>query len=344
MLVVFYHVLWMYNDQGVLGGLGPIGPERMQWYDIFMYMVYPWFMPLLFIVSGISARLYLENHSDKEFIKTRSRKLLVPSTIGLFVFYFIQGYLSMSIGNAFEEMKEVPAVIKYFIMVLSGSGVLWYIQLLWLFSIILILIRKIEKDRLWKFFGKTNVLILIILALPVWASAQILNAPVIIVFRFGLYAFIFFTGYFIFSHDEVIEKLKKYFFFFLAAAILLCIIFCSVYFGKNFADAPVNRSILYCTFLWIACLAITGGMSRFADFENSFTKWMKAGSWGLYIFHLIGISAVAAFIAKKELLPPAAVYPLSIAAAFAVAYGLNFLIPRIPFFRWAVMGLKNVQG
>lgn len=36
---------------------------------------------------------YLDKHSEKEFLKSRTLKLLVPSTIGLFVFQFIQGYV-----------------------------------------------------------------------------------------------------------------------------------------------------------------------------------------------------------------------------------------------------------
>lgn len=47
-------------------------------------------------------------------------------------------------------MKTVPTSVAFLIMVLSGIGVLWYIQLLWAFSIVLIAIRKIERDRLWK--------------------------------------------------------------------------------------------------------------------------------------------------------------------------------------------------
>ena len=85
-IVVIYHVFYMYNAEGVLGGLGKITDLPVQHYDIYQYLVYPWFMPVLFVVSGISARLSLDSHSDKEFIKSRTLKLLVPSTIGLFVF------------------------------------------------------------------------------------------------------------------------------------------------------------------------------------------------------------------------------------------------------------------
>ena len=119
-IVVIYHVLYMYNAEGILGGLGKITSLSVQPYDILMYLVYPWFMPVLFIVSGISSRLFLERHTDKEFIISRSRKLLVPSTIGVFVFHFIQGYVSMSLSNAFSDLGAmgVPKPVIYLIMVM----------------------------------------------------------------------------------------------------------------------------------------------------------------------------------------------------------------------------------
>ena len=88
-IVLIYHVFYMYNAEGVLGGLGKITNLEVQYYDAFMYLVYPWFMPVLFLVSGISAKLSLDRKSDKEFLRARTLKLLVPSTIGLFVFWFI---------------------------------------------------------------------------------------------------------------------------------------------------------------------------------------------------------------------------------------------------------------
>ena len=146
-IVLIYHVFYMYNAEGVIGGLGKITNLNVQYYDAFQYLVYPWIMPLLFIVSGISSRLYLEKHSNKEFIKSRTLKLLVPSTIGLLFFQFIQGYVSMSIGGGIEGLKAagVPSPLIYMIMVASGSGVLWYMHLLWIYSLLLVLIRTIEK-------------------------------------------------------------------------------------------------------------------------------------------------------------------------------------------------------
>ncbi len=346
-IVVFYHVLYMYNAEGILGGLGKITNLTSQPYDIFMYFVYPWFMPVLFMVAGISSRLFLERHTDKEFLKSRTRKLLVPSTIGLFAFQFIQGYVSMSLGTAFTELAAagVPKPVIFLIMVASGSGVLWFVHLLWIYSMILVLLRKIEQGRLLIIGAKTPLWMIALFYFPIWGAAQILNTPIVSVYRVGFYFVFFMLGYYVFSNDEVMEKLKNHAILLIVSGVAVCIIFSILYFavygGMNYADKPVNRGPLYAACAYLGSLAMLGGMARFGDFGNSFTKWMSRKSFGLYVFHYLGISSVALFIAKPGLLPAAACYLLSLVAGFVFGYGIYEIISRIPFFRWAVLGIRK---
>ena len=340
-LVVIYHVFYMYNAEGILGGPGKITDLEVQYYDVYQYIVYPWFMCILFLVSGICSRLYLENHTGKEFAGSRTRKLLVPSTLGLFVFQFIQGYFNMSMGDGVEMLSSAPAPIGYLIMLLSGIGVLWYIQVLWILSMLLLLVRKIEKDRLWNLGAKTNIPAILLFTIPVWAAGQILNTPIICVYRFGLYGLIFFLGYFVFSHEEVIERLKKWFVIFLIPAVILGVLFCITSFGENYADAPVNRTPLFLSYAWFACMAILGGMAKFGDFENKFTSFMSIKSFGLYVFHYLGISMVAVLLVKQGLISAVPAYLLSTIAAFVVPFILYEIISRIPIYRWLVLGIKK---
>ena len=62
LLVLFYHVIYFYNNKGVFGGIGGFGdyPECRQYQDIVMYILYPFFMPLLFILAGIGSRYALQ--------------------------------------------------------------------------------------------------------------------------------------------------------------------------------------------------------------------------------------------------------------------------------------------
>ncbi len=122
------------------------------------------------------ARFCLEVCLDKAFLKKRTQKLLVPSTIGLFVFQWILGYYNMMLSGVFTDtMQEIPGVIRYIIMAVSGVGPLWYLQMLWLFSVILVVIRKLEKDRLYSKCEKAPVWLLLmftIVAYGAWCTTK----------------------------------------------------------------------------------------------------------------------------------------------------------------------------
>ena len=340
-IVVLYHVFYMYNAEGVVGVVGKISNLDVQYYDMFQYIVYPWFMFLLFMVSGMSSKFYLDKHTDKEFLASRTTKLLVPSTIGLFAFQFLQGYVNTLLSDVFTKSPEMPLVGKVIVILLSGIGVLWYIQLLWVFSLLLFFIKKIEKGHLLSLGKKAGPITLLLLCVPAFLTAQILNTPIIVVYRFGWYFFAFLMGYFVLSHEAVVEHLKKWFLLLLLMAVGLGTVFCVMYFGKNYADQPANRSLWFVEYGYFASLAIIGGMAKYGDICNGFTKWMSQRSFGLYVFHYLGISAMAWYVGRLKILPTPVTYLLTTLAGFVSGYVLYELISRIPFWRWAVLGMKK---
>lgn len=125
LLVMAYHVFYAFNAVGVLGGVG--GFAQVQYQDAFLYFVYPWFMVLLFVIAGISARYALDKYSGKAFIGKRTWKLLVPSTLGLLAYQWIVGYFNIKIGGGLEYL---PPFLVYPVAALSGTGPLWFAQVL----------------------------------------------------------------------------------------------------------------------------------------------------------------------------------------------------------------------
>lgn len=301
-LVVLYHVIYMFNGIETFGVIGPF--SDVQYQDAFQYIVYPWFMLLLFVISGMSARYELEHRSEKEFIKKRTGKLLVPSTLGLLVFWWILGYYNLLIGGGLEQMAAVPKPVLFIIMAVSGIGPLWYIQMLWIFSVLLVWVRRVEKDRLWKLGEKADIPFLVLFAIVIWGAAQILNTPVVVVYRFGIYGAGFFVGYFVLSHDEVVDRLEK----------------CSL-------------------FAWIAVIAVLAFMKKWGDISNTLTRWMAAKSWGLYLFHYLFIVMTAYYLTMYTKLPAVLLYLFVAAAGFAGAYLAYEIIRRIPVLRWIVCGI-----
>lgn len=338
-LVVLYHVIYMFNSVITAGVIGPIA--NVPWLDVVQYLLYPWFMLILFIISGMCSRFYLENHSAGEFLRARTRKLLVPSTIGLLVFGWAQGYFNMVIGHAFDSMPETPAPVLYLIMCVSGTGVLWTVQVMWILSLILLLVRKVEKGRLLKLGAKTNILMLILLGLAVWGAAQVLNTPVIVVYRFGIYGIGFLLGYYVFSHEEVTDCLKKYAVPLLIAALFLGAAYVYITYGQNYAEAPAVNSPFAISYAWIMCLAVIGCFKKWAYGTDKFSVFIAKRSFGLYVFHYLALSFAAYLLTKYTKLPAGLIYLLVTLAAFAGGLLLYEIISRIPFIRWCVLGIKK---
>ena len=134
---------------------------------------------------------------------------MVPSTLGLLVFWWILGYYNLLIGGGLEQMAAVPKPVLFIIMAVSGIGSLWYIQMLWIFSVLLIWVRRVEKDRLWKLGEKADVPFLVLFAIVIWGAAQILNTPWLwytVSVSMGLD---FLWDILFWSHDEVMDRLEK---------------------------------------------------------------------------------------------------------------------------------------
>ena len=95
-----------------------------------------------------------------------------------------------------------------------------------------------EKDRVWNFCSKAPVWSILMLTIIVYSSAQVLNTPFVTVYRFGIYGFCFFAGYFLFSHEEVMERLCKWWWMFDLASAVLGISYTVRYFGEI---TPLHR-------------------------------------------------------------------------------------------------------
>jgi peptidoglycan/LPS O-acetylase OafA/YrhL len=348
-LVVIYHVIYMFNrvlPYGVIGAFGEV-----QYQDSLLYLLYPWFMVLLFVVSGMSSRYYLEKHTEKEFMKSRTRKLLVPGTIGIILFGWIQGYYNMLISNAFEtfDITAIPKSVAFFILALSGTGVLWFVQILWIFSMLLVLVRKIEKDRFYKLCKRCGIVVLLLFGILVYLFAQVLNTPVITVYRFGIYGAAYFIGYFVLSHDEVAARLSRFWLPVGMLALAAGIAYTFLYFGENYAAEPFMNNVLACAYGWLMTLAVIAFMKVHGNIETVFTRWMNKRSWGLYIFHYLPLSMTAWYLhIYASGLPAVFHYVLTLLAGFAGGVLLYEMISRIPILRWCVLGIKkekkDVQG
>lgn len=339
--VVVYHVIFIYN--AVMPPYSRIGAfSEAQTQDALLYILYPWFMILLFIVAGISSRCYLETHSIRDFVRTRTRKLLVPSTIGLLLFGWLQGWLNMTLAGGFDGIPDtMPKVAVFSIMIASGTGVLWFIQMLWLFSMLLALVRKFEKGGLYELCGKANAFVLLLLGIPLYFSGLVLNTPVVQVYRFGIYAFAFFLGYFVFAHENLIDRLGKIDIPLGIAALLSGALYLYLHYGDEYAVMPTVNSVSAVVYAWLASLAILALMKRRYNRESAFTSFMTKRSFGLYVFHYFPLTLAAWMLELYANVSAIPTYAIAALSAFFGAFVLYETVVRIPFVRWCLLGMKK---
>jgi surface polysaccharide O-acyltransferase-like enzyme len=346
LLVLLYHVIYFYNNKGVFGGIGGFS-DGPQYQDVVMYILYPWFMPLLFLLAGISARYALEKHSAKEWFKARTRKLLVPGTIGLLVFHWMVGYFNTAVAAREGVFEGVPVIAKYFICAFSGIGPLWFIQLLWLLSAVLLLVRALDReDRFWNWCGKAGIVTIILLGILFWAGEKtLIRNPrpesldgLLNLYKPLFYLIPFLLGYFLFSHDEVQEKVKNAWIPLLVCAVISGAVLICTTFGQNNTSPEYLGSPLNCLYGWLACLAMIGWFQAKFDRTGAFAGYMTRSSYGIYIVHYLVIAALGYMMKMYTELQPWAMYIILAVAVFTLSPLIYETIRRIPFIKWAVLG------
>ena len=397
LLVLFYHVIYFYNNKGVFGGIGGFGPypDVKQYQDVVMYILYPWFMPLLFLLAGISARYALEKAEKSadadgstpadgstvsgckpaaSWFSARTRKLLVPATIGLFVFQWMTGYFNTAI-SAYASGAQIlpegtPGLVKYFAWSFSGIGPLWFIQDLWLFSLLLLIVRPLDgkgrfHDWCGRVFGGVSegspetatparriaalVLTVLLLGVIYWGAGQLMiqnPRPESLDGLYNLYKPLFYfvpflMGYFIFSNDAVQDLLGRYWVPTLAAAVAAGGVLIATRFGQDNTTPAYLGSPLNCAYSWLAILGLIGWFRAKFDRTSPFAAYMTRSSFGLYIVHYLVVASLGYMMKVHTQLPPVAMYAILTLAVFTLSPLLYELLRHIPFIRWAVFGEKK---
>ena len=349
LLVLLYHVLYFYNNKGVPGGIGGFG-DGPQYQDIIMYILYPWFMPLLFILAGISARYALAKRSGKEWFKTRTRKLLVPSTIGLLFIGAVIGWFNSHIAGADNALAALPMPVRYAIWAISGTGPLWFIQDLWILSLLILLVRKLDsKEKFYNVCGKPGVFALIMLGALFWLGHQTLipdPRPASIDGLLNLYKPLFYAvpllmGYFVFSHERIQTMLGKAWTPLMICAASTGILLIITIFGQDNTSPQFLCSPLNNIYGWLMCLAMMGWFQNRFDRTGRFASYMTRSSYGIYIIHYLIIASIGTLLKQNLELSPALCYLILTVAVFTLSPLLYEIIRRIPFLRWCTLGEKR---
>lgn len=340
LLVIFYHVLYTFNTVGVIKN---IGVDGIRAFDAPLYFIYPWFMCLLFALAGMSANYALKKRTGREFMKNRAVRLLVPSVAGVFATGWLTSLITLQYTDMFGITgDELPAFAKYIILCLMGIGPLWFAHQLFFSSVVLMLVRKIDKkDKLSELGKKANIIVLLLMFIPVWGSAQLFNMPMIEVYRNGIYTFMFLLGYYVFAHENVTDILVKYKIPLLTAAVITGIAYTAYYFGVNYSEHKVLDGVFTNFYCNLGVLAAIGCGKAWGNGENRFTQYMNKRNFGFYVLHYPLMTFITYLVTTYLGLPMWLDYFAVLLLEVIFLPLVYEIIVRIPVIRFLLLGVKG---
>jgi peptidoglycan/LPS O-acetylase OafA/YrhL len=141
MLLIFYHVGMVFAPGDWLVK-APRTIEAAEWP---MLLVQPWRMPLLFLVSGFASHALLSrSRGISEYVRGRSRRLLLPLAFGMLAIVPPQTWVGMTLNHGYPHgllhfwtsdwfgFRAVDGVW------LPSEEHLWFVAYLWTYTMVLV--------------------------------------------------------------------------------------------------------------------------------------------------------------------------------------------------------------
>ena len=337
LLVIVYHAFYLLNSVGVIRNVDIAGIPA---FDALLAFVYPWFMTALFAIAGASARYALERKGGKAFLRAKLRRVLLPSIAGNFLVGWIGGFVTLQYQPALFGDAPMPGFVRYIVLCLTGIGPLWFLHELFLCDLVVLLLRRVDRrDALGRLGERAGLPALLLLTVAVFLSAQVLNTPVMEVYRNGIYVLCFLLGYEVLCHERVQTLLVRAAPALVAASVLLCAAFAAVHFGESYCTMRVLRSPLACVCAWIGTLAVFAGFGRWANRETRFTRHMRQSGFAYYVLHLPLMLLCALALDRGLHATAIVIYPALLVLEALLLPPLAAILRRIPVLKTLLLGL-----
>jgi len=261
----------------------------------FIVFVAPWFMPLLFVIAGISTFYSLKKRTSKEYLKERMFRLFIPFVFGLVFLVPIQTFFAEKFHLGFTG-SYFSQLITFFTKFgdLAGytggftPGHLWFILYLFIISLIALPVIILYKNSSIKLnFDKINIIKIIPLFLVFWIMSGILDIGGE---SLGAYFVLFMIGYLILVNDNVQKNLEKYKWYLVSIFLISSIISLFVY---PYWNDGILHSLFRAFLAWMGILSLIGLGKKYLNFHNKWTEYLTKASYPIYIFHQTWIVVVA---------------------------------------------------
>ncbi len=336
-LLIPFHTMMMYNTWGEGQYVPGVPLEAAAW---FVWLSYPWFMPLMFIIAGMSARYSLQKRTLAKYAAERLMRIGLPLLTGILLINPFLSYIADVTNNGYNG-GYIAHYAAFFTKLTDFSGYdgafglahLWFLLFLLVISLAALPVYFLGKKHL-RFMEWSKWPIVLIIALGV---VQALADDVL---NFGgkslaQYFVLFLIGLFVLSHEDVQQKLEKFRFAFLAAVLLAGTLYV---FAIQMGWSGLAYALPYYLYGYLAMLTLLGFGRRHLNIQNEALTRAAASSQLYYILHY-PILIAAAYVLMPLIPNVPAQISVFIAVSFVLTMLLSEAVRHIPGVR-VLLGVK----
>ncbi len=302
----------------------------------FIIATYPWFMPLLFVLAGISSFYALQKRSNWQYIRERILKLLVPFVFGILFLVPVQTYFAERFHNQYVGSYFAQYILFFTKPTdLSGytggftPGQLWFLLYLLVISLLALPLMRLYLKSEKKLDGKkwTTIKLIALFLVPLVLS------PVLDIGgkSVGRFFALFMLGFLVLSNEEVLAGLENNRWPLTAAAFLLTVAKLITYFQFNFVSG-IFVGIFDTLVMWVCILAFLGLGKKYFNQDTPLTAYLSKASFPVYILHQSCLVAVAYYVVTS-VHSIAVQYILITLLSATLTFALYEIVKRIPLIR-----------
>ncbi len=325
----------------------------------------PWFMPLMFLLAGVSARYSLEKRGKGNFIRERLLRLGIPLVFGVLVMVPVLTFIADKTHNGYAGSYFAHYRV-YFTTFTDFTGYdggftfahLWFIGVLIVISMLSCLFMKSGREERRvdhaaspasnpkteesmqsvnpKTEGTSYSLTWIISTVMMSALAvasfdlRFFGKPLI------TYFLVYLLGYYDFSKKDIVGRIARYKWIWIFAFLLVSCMDVYLYIWKDGADT-LNTVCYYASF----AAGIPAMMSlgyAYLNRANRFTRYNAGISYVFYIIHF-PVVVLCQYCLNRASVGYSANYILTVLIAYPVTYIFCYVIKNLKGLR-ILFGLK----
>lgn len=309
----------------------------------FVILVSPWYMPLLFALAGVSARLALEKRTYSEFLKERLSKLLLPLITGMVTVVALMTYYA-DVFNCGYKGSFLSHYKVYFTKLTDFTGFdggwtpahLWFLLYLFVVSMLCLGLIALQRKYIPKLSCKNlNAGVFTALGILPLAVSPILN---FVGKSVASYMLLYLIGYYIISENSVMDKIVKYRFVFLIILLIADVTSVYMFVWAEKSNRVINTIVMYIV-SWFGILTMLGFGKNSFNMNNKVTRYFTSRSFLFYIFHFIWL-VVFQFYLSRFTDNTAILFIVPMIGSFTMTFVTCEIVRRIPVVNF-LFGVKN---